>query len=531
MQRRATLVFLFLMIVFQGSCSAEKIWQAKNSGLSDTDIRSISIFPGEANLICAASLKTVYFSQNAGDSWKEIFSVQGENSEINFVNFDCSNQKILYLATTKGLFVTKNQGWDWQRIFASLRDEAKNVGWITPDSFDSQKIYIGTEQGLYVSRDLGANWQKLGGGLPRSEIKSIAVHPSNSQVLYLANTYGLFKSIDQGLSWERNYVTSHKINDGQDDESAQELSQTDENQNLINCVAIDKHNPKRIYIATGEGVLISHDAGEVWNKLSTQGLNNDYVNFIVVSSEKNGTLYAATQNGVFEFSSNLNNWKEIYQGKTFRDARNLALNMDGKQLFAGTDRGVFKTVDLKNTQKQKEERNAIDEKDETGFEQVLKELALSEPAIGEVREAALRYAEVVHPERIKTLRRNAKVKALLPDVTVDYDKTINYDSGADRYYVGPYDWGFSLSWDIGDLVFNEQVRLIDSNARLMVQLRDDILNEVTRLYYERRKLQTELILTPPDTAEEKLTKVLRLEELTANIDALTGGHFSRQLEK
>ena len=139
---------------------------------------------------------------------------------------------------------------------------------------------------------------------------------------------------------------------------------------------------------------------------------------------------------------------------------------------------------------------------------------------------------MIHPDRIKTLRRNARLEALLPNVTLDYDKTISVSTNPSykESVVGPRDWGLSLSWDVGDLVFNSQLRLLNgSDGRLMVQLRDDILNEVTRLYYERRKLQTVLILTPPKTSEEKLTRILRLEELTANIDGLTGGWFSREI--
>ena len=60
----------------------------------------------------------------------------------------------------------------------------------------------------------------------------------------------------------------------------------------------------------------------------------------------------------------------------------------------------------------------------------------------------------------------------------------------------------------------------------MVQLRDDILNEVTRYYYERRRLQIDLAMNPPRDRSKELEKELRLQELTAYIDALTGGYFS-----
>jgi hypothetical protein len=65
----------------------------------------------------------------------------------------------------------------------------------------------------------------------------------------------------------------------------------------------------------------------------------------------------------------------------------------------------------------------------------------------------------------------------------------------------------------------------------MVQLRDDILNEVTRLYFERRKLQIEFITSPPKETSAKLDKILRLQELTAGIDALTGGYLSKRIKQ
>lgn len=538
MRSRLTLpALLFIIFIYQQIAGAEMTWQPANAGLGNIDIRSIAVFAQEGRFVCAASPKSVYFSDNKGNFWQEIFFLEGEGSAINFVTFDNLNSKVLYSATTQGLFVTRNQGQDWQRIFRKVSEKAKNVSWIVFDPLDCQKIFIGTEEDLYLSQDLGANWTKANGGLPRSQIRSIAVHPFNPQVVYLANNYGLFKSLDSAVTWRRIYVTSHKV--GAQEETEEEGGQISEEENLINCIAVDKRDPKKIFIATGRGVFVSHNAGKVWNKLPTRGLTCDYVNFIVISNEKD-ILYAATKNGVFEFLPYSNCWQRLYQGMPAGDVNSLSLNMQEGQLFAATERGIFRLVELEGLQQQAnlsiseiDDGLEQDRDSKIDFEQALKELSLDEPSILELQEAALRYAEVIHPDNIKTLRRNARLKALLPDVTVDYDKTIQSGGTSTNFgdfAVGPRDWGLSFSWDIGDLVFSEQVRLIDSNARLLVQLRDDILNEITRLYYERRKLQIELDLTASKAPEEDLAKKLRLEELTANIDALTGGYLSRHIK-
>jgi len=149
-----------------------------------------------------------------------------------------------------------------------------------------------------------------------------------------------------------------------------------------------------------------------------------------------------------------------------------------------------------------------------------------------VQKAAIKYAEV-EPKKIENWRRQARLKAIMPEFDLDYDKTVTTALGAgyDRVQVGPRDWGLSLKWDLGELIWNDDQTSIDVRSRLMVQLRDDVLDEVTRLYFERRRLQNELFLQPPVDLNKKLEKELRLEELTASIDASTGGYFSRSLNR
>ena len=84
---------------------------------------------------------------------------------------------------------------------------------------------------------------------------------------------------------------------------------------------------------------------------------------------------------------------------------------------------------------------------------------------------------------------------------------------------------------MGDLIWNNDQTSIDTRSKLMVQLRGDILDETTRTYFERLRVKKELNKLKPENQEKIEEKKLRLEELTANLDALTGGYFSRNLSK
>ncbi len=64
----------------------------------------------------------------------------------------------------------------------------------------------------------------------------------------------------------------------------------------------------------------------------------------------------------------------------------------------------------------------------------------------------------------------------------------------------------------------------------MVQLRGDILDEVNKTYFERLRVKMELDSLSVEERKKRLEKELKLQELTASLDALTGGFFSQQLK-
>ena len=133
---------------------------------------------------------------------------------------------------------------------------------------------------------------------------------------------------------------------------------------------------------------------------------------------------------------------------------------------------------------------------------------------------------------------------MLPKLTVNFSESIDenvelYKSATTSYsIIGPKekdkDWGVGLNWDLSDLVWNDAQTSIDVRSKLMVQLRDEILEDVTRIYFERKRLvnevkETEAKITDdggPETRGVLSEKALRIEELTAYLDALTGGAFS-----
>ena len=205
-----------------------------------------------------------------------------------------------------------------------------------------------------------------------------------------------------------------------------------------------------------------------------------------------------------------------------------------------------------------------------------------EPTVQEIQEVAMRFAEV-HPDLIEGWRKGAKYRALLPEFTLDLgfdrrttDRWLNtnelkqYNRREYGTYIGDsivdanitgvdyittseysdkyYDYtqtidrsttqdtqdrrqqvGFKFKWDLGDFLYNpDQVRISDE-ARDLVELRNDVLEEVTQFYFQRRQLQIDILLSPSEDLRERLRLELQLQEVTANIDYLTGGYLTQRL--
>lgn len=163
----------------------------------------------------------------------------------------------------------------------------------------------------------------------------------------------------------------------------------------------------------------------------------------------------------------------------------------------------------------------------------------SEPTVRDVHKAAVRYA-LVTQGRITSLFSRARFAGWLPEFRFRYNRNIDDD----RTTVFPtsttpiltsqatdldHRFEFRATWDLDKLIFNQEELRVYRELKKLIELRVDVMKEVTKLYYERRRLQVDLVLRPPRTLLERVRRMLRLQELSADLDALTGGYFSRRL--
>lgn len=94
-----------------------------------------------------------------------------------------------------------------------------------------------------------------------------------------------------------------------------------------------------------------------------------------------------------------------------------------------------------------------------------------------------------------------------------------------------YDYSLRVDFRLSELVYSSDEMAIQREIRHRWRTRDEAVERVTDLYYERRRLQLEHELFPEDDPELMLDRLLEIDALTARIDAMTGGWFTRQLDR
>ena len=515
---------LFVILVILGFCFKvttnagafeDLIW--KNISGEILEVNTVWVDNQTSQTILIGTNRGVFKTEDGGRNWQKLLF--GANKKVNFLyveqlnpvtniaqdnsKSDIShreNKNLIYAGCESGLFYSYDHGRTWKRIYQGSTELEANC--LSLIKLGSKEFYLGTEAGLLRSQDNGRTWHRFSGRLGNLPVWAMAIDRTD-KLIYLATSEGAYQFRPRKEA-KRIFVFS--CVDSQDTDIASEGEQpVSESVCQINYICTDPNKPGVIYLAISQGIFKSKDHARSWEKLSDFGLLGRQAQFITVSADS--VLWAVTKTGIFTY--NRDRWQEMSLRLSMQDIRFLTAQRS-RDIYVVGDKGLFKATNYQGIIYSLSENN--------------------QNFILRIQQAAIKYVQVVDPAWITAQRRLSRLKAILPDLSLDYDKTISTynNSKITRFTVGPSDWGISLKWDLGDLIWSEQQRLIDSQVRLMVKLRQDIVDEVTRLYFEHRRLELELVSCKEIKAEDRQNKQLRIKELTALLDGLTGGHFSKK---
>jgi hypothetical protein len=216
-------------------------------------------------------------------------------------------------------------------------------------------------------------WQFLGPGNIGGRTLSVIIDPTNDQNMYAAGiSGGVWKSTNGGESWT-------PVGDA--------LTNLD-----VSSLVIDPHDPNTIFAGTGEGyyredirgtnvplrgdgIFVTHDAGETWTQLAQTASNDDFrwVNDVIMSPHDSQRLYAATRTGAWRSLDGGGTWTRVLATTVKGGCTDLVARPDtqGDTVFAAC--GVFEQATVYRN------RNAQD--DNSPWDSVLSDDGMSRTSL------------------------------------------------------------------------------------------------------------------------------------------------------
>ena len=501
--------------------ASQRGWERVSVPAAETAVVAVAADPAQPARIVAATPHVVMESMDEGATWIERFRTP-QAARVVGVAVEPGGRGTILVATERGLYGSLD-GARWGQWFRGI-GQAQRCTRVVFHPLRPGLALLGTQDGLFVSRDRGRHWEALLLPFSARRIYDAAFAPDESDSIYVVAADGLYVGRAGREEWERRLGSAHAEEPGVEGPEVVDIQTAEEPGSLhrLSALATDPQDPAALYLASDRGLQVSRDRGLSWEPMAHPGQLGPFVQ-LLLQRRSPMVLYAATPHGVARYDANEGAWSAWAQESL--GGRVHALAASPRYLWAATDEGLAR----------------LELGPEPFAAQELptpRELLANfshEPTMADVRQAAIRYAEV-HPDKLKRWRRQAALQALLPKFDVGYDMNRSRDTHFDEGTFPRFQLvetqdrdhrvDFSVNWDLGELLWNDQTA-IDTRSKLLVELRRDIVEEITRLYFERRKLQVGLLISPPPAQEALIEQELRVQELTARLDGLTGGYFSQ----
>jgi hypothetical protein len=483
------------------------------------------------------------------------------------VNRIYQNAGDVYFATNVGLI--RNQ----QRIFTKTG--------VNDLSFTKDKIYLSTDLGLYASDISSLRWELV----TKANLRILQCKPSlkSKSLFYLLTVNGFYTfnskknlvvKVNQGLVFNSDSELKGRLEVLKHKQLKEELIYLALN-NAVYKLDAAKKNWRRL---TDKGLVFNQDSqmqvvdifykddylflvastGLFYAKL---GLGNEVTEWHKVNSAEfnldENFLEGFTASSVSTQDKNLSLFIGNFRGDLYQlrlgDSELNAENGDGQQSSVtliepiALSSALNKDYEIKNEEKTTQDIISPSEKpDALDSKEKLKLIFSLEPTIQETQAKALQFSGIPSGMQFGAYKRQARLRNVLPQIDTSFDNSDYALSsletrGSDQYdsadssinssldknrkaaMDNEFNTGFRFTWHLDRLIYDPEIIDIVNSARVSANIRENLLTELTQIYFQRKNLLSELMSNP---FSRTMTQKFKLQELTADIDARTGGWYS-----
>lgn len=302
----------------------------------------LQLHPKNPDIIYVATNDYIYKTRDAGQTWTNL-SKGMSHSRVISMAIDPAYPATVY-AGTKGdaVFKSHDGGQRWVSMRSGLDDATITsvVNQLLFDPVDSQHIVLATTMGVYETKNGGENWSKKMEGMKEVlMVVTLGMDPTRPAILYAGTSGGVYKSIDQAGHWG-------KANNGL---VPADMVKTSRALN-VTSVLVDPYEPDTVYAATLAGLYKTTDAAASWKRVG-ESLADQMIITMLLDRTRKGVIYIAGRDGVHRSEDGGATWKAINSGFVSTNIRTIAQSpSDPKLFYAGTNgSGLYRSRDAGET--------------------------------------------------------------------------------------------------------------------------------------------------------------------------------------
>jgi uncharacterized protein (TIGR03437 family) len=318
------------------------VWTSLNNGLSLTQFYpGISIHPTNVNITYGGAQDTGFHRYNGSSGWNFPLSIVGVAGgtgcgDAGWSQIDYQNPNTVYLSCYSGSLWKATDGVTFNRSGNGVTVERSQfMAPLVIDPVNPQRLYFGTIR-VFQTTNGAALWTPISPDLTGGSgaISDMVVAPSNPDVIYTTSGSGYL------------FMTSNAtagVNAVWTDRTPAIALQS--GPKILGSLAVDPHNALSVYAAntafTGPRLFHSADGGKTWVN-NTGDLPTVPIDNLVIDPDLAGTLYAATDLGVFFSTDSGATWNVMGSGLPAVVVTSLKLHQPTRTLRAGTfGRGMW----------------------------------------------------------------------------------------------------------------------------------------------------------------------------------------------
>lgn len=244
--------------------------------------------------------------------------------------------KVFFLGTSDGqIFVSEDSGGSWSKLAPGLGRRNLVIDNLAFDPLDPDTLYAATwdmngdKGGLFRTQDGGQTWREIPLKRFNSAIRAIAIAPSDPQRIALGISQGVLLSLDGGQTWDR-------------------ITRGYRSMYNVESLAFDPEQPDTLYVGTWHLGFKTTNLGKKWEPIHSGMISDSDLFSLLVNPQKPEVLFSSACTGIYKSVNGGLNWKKLKNGLPREAKRTRTLHLDpsnSNTIYAGTTVGLFVSHD------------------------------------------------------------------------------------------------------------------------------------------------------------------------------------------